>query len=364
MAIFKRSDEILHKEQNIFQMIFRRLPKENFIIDLEGILSEHESDFTTLKSEDFSALCKKYHLGPKSRLKEREELFNRALVDYSLDARISDKERANLTALKNFLNLSDDYYNGALKAAGEAVLKEKIEAVISDDVTTDEEAASLGATVRDFGLDKEASAALYDKECKKKIQALLDEIAKKRRFSPDDEKKLRSIVTDLKLSNITLNEKSQAAIKKFKALWAAENAPLTPLLPPINGQRGEEFYYTTHVEWDEERRRQVYTTYSGLALSYRICRGVTLRSGAIAPSRHSEEYLSKIDEGDLFLTNKRVIFIGAKGNKTILYKHILTITPYSDCVCVGKDAGRPPYLLSDNPEILSALLLRLISSAL
>ena len=72
--------------------------------------------------------------------------------------------------------------------------------------------------------------------------------------------------------------------------------------------------------------------------------------------------MAHIDSGTAYLTNKRVIFMGEKGNKTIRLPKILDYEIYSNGVTIQKDAGKSPFLeFSDHPEHFGVLLGRMIS---
>lgn len=94
----------------------------------------------------------------------------------------------------------------------------------------------------------------------------------------------------------------------------------------------------------------------------RIMKGVYWRAGSIAPQRISEDEWRVIDEGTIYLTNKRIIFMGNNGNKTITLGKILGFEPYSNGIDIQKDSGKSPFLeFSTNIDIFSMILARVLN---
>jgi hypothetical protein len=73
--------------------------------------------------------------------------------------------------------------------------------------------------------------------------------------------------------------------------------------------------------------------------------------------------MTKIDSGNVYITNKRIIFTGKNRNINIQNSHILNITPYTDGVEIIKDSGKNPILLfNDNVDVFCAILTRVLAS--
>ena len=60
-------------------------------------------------------------------------------------------------------------------------------------------------------------------------------------------------------------------------------------------QKSENLYFSANIEWFEERTRTTTVSYGGISTKFKICKGVYLRGGSIAPMRNTEEYLKLID---------------------------------------------------------------------
>jgi len=68
-----------------------------------------------------------------------------------------------------------------------------------------------------------------------------------------------------------------------------------------------------------------------------------------------------VDSGNLYLTNKRVIFIGRYKNINIRFDKILKLNPYSDGIEIDKETIKSTFIqISDKADEFSLILDRLI----
>lgn len=109
------------------------------------------------------------------------------------------------------------------------------------------------------------------------------------------------------------------------------NTNLSPISnPPIILKKNEEAYVALGgISLHEPRAvRQTRGAYGGPTI--RVAKGVSFRMGNVAARSESHEELRNIDQGALILTNKRLIFIGAKRTTNIDLGKIISITAYKD----------------------------------
>ena len=91
-------------------------------------------------------------------------------------------------------------------------------------------------------------------------------------------------------------------------------------------------------------------------------KGVYYRVGSMGIQKSTAEELQLIDSGRVFITNKRIIFLGNKKNSNIPINKILSINPYSDGVGIEKASGRSPIItVSDDADLLIMILSRVIN---
>jgi ribosomal protein L40E len=107
--------------------------------------------------------------------------------------------------------------------------------------------------------------------------------------------------------------------------------------PPIILKKGEEACVVlSGVNLLEPRAvRQTRGGYAGPTI--RVAKGVSFRMGSVSARSESHEELRKIDQGTFVLTNKRMIFIGAKRTTNIDLRKIISITAYKDGIASQRE---------------------------
>ena len=180
-------------------------------------------------------------------------------------------------------------------------------------------------------------------------------------LSPQGYKKLLVVAKRL---NVSLDKDTQSAeyIRKLRQYWDIENLELSPKDVDISLQKGEICYFHNHVRWHEQRTVTKTVSYSGFSTSFKIAKGVRYRVGSYEPERITTTSLQEIDNGRLFVTSKRLIFMGGKKNTNIKFANILSLVPYSDGVGIEKDSGKSPVLICQDADILVRILSKLNAS--
>jgi hypothetical protein len=90
-------------------------------------------------------------------------------------------------------------------------------------------------------------------------------------------------------------------------------------------------------------------------------KGVYYRVGSISGQHVTQEEWKLIDQGKVYLTNKRILFVGSKKNSTIRLDKMLSFTPYSDGIQINQETGRSPLLsFSNQVDVFGLLLSRLM----
>ncbi len=158
---------------------------------------------------------------------------------------------------------------------------------------------------------------------------------------------------------VITDDTTEGALDRFRLMWRIAHGEPPTIDVPINLQRGEVCYFATDTTWSEMRRQTRRVRYAGPTMRLKICKGVYWRMGDLAFQPVSNDVLTTIDQGTIFITNKRVLFMGDMKNRSIRLQKILDITPYRDGVMIDKDAGKSPFLgFSENIDLMAACLAR------
>lgn len=117
--------------------------------------------------------------------------------------------------------------------------------------------------------------------------------------------------------------------------------PQKPISVPVLLSRGECALWVYHnVTMLQEKIQREYRGRSG-GFSFRVCKGVTYRTGQFngRPVEHS--YFDTIGNGSLVVTNKHLYFHCATTSVKIPYSKLVGVTPYSDGLEVHKEEAKP-----------------------
>lgn len=188
------------------------------------------------------------------------------------------------------------------------------------------------------------------------INDFINGIILQERYTPEKEAELKTLADDLKL-NLSFNNNVKQQLEKYRLFWKIDNGELPIENTDISLQAKETCHFISDIEWHEQRKVTKRVNYSGIGTRVRLMKGVSLRLGSITPQRITEDVWQLIDSGRLYLTNKRIIFMGQSGNKTIALNKILDFQVYSNGIEIDKDTGKSPFFKMDNNSDTCAFIL-------
>jgi hypothetical protein len=147
--------------------------------------------------------------------------------------------------------------------------------------------------------------------------------------------------------------------------WSLGHDALPLIEVPIALQRGELCHAESVVLWQELRSRSMLAGSYGPVARIPLAAGLSFRLAAYKHTRLERSALETIDHGPLYITNKRVIFNGAKKNTSIRLNAIINVTPHENGIVIDKSSGRSPHLelFGGDPLLISVILRRVISEA-
>ncbi len=357
MQIFK---QVRLKERSPMQKVFRQYPRENAIFELNNLLAS--AAIQDISIQEVSEIEERYCVDfQKSFRLNLEEFYAVTLNHFLKDRILSDEEIMDLERLKSILSLSDKSISKIHEMVGTEVYQKAFEEIVADGRISEEERNFIEKLETDLKLSKELSERISNHVRSTYIQDYIGKAIEDHRLSPEEEKELDMIAKSLNV-NIQMNAATSQQLEKLKLYWAIENTELNIYQVGIKLQKNERCYFLAqNVHWYELRTVRTSVNYSGYSASIKVVKGFYLKTGSYSPKSVSSEQLSLNDTGNLYLTNKRIIFIGYKKNSNIRLEKILGISPYTAGVEIDKETGRNPVLqINNNADIFCIILDRLI----
>lgn|SRR3546814_436381 len=236
-----------------------------------------------------------------------------------------------------------------------------VKKALADKVITDDELAEIDRLQAELGLSEEKAKSVLRKQvlplANKLTGRVLDRVKKTRRYSPDDEEEIRDICRQLKVTP----DFDQVSLQIYRKLWEVEatgRLEPEPVEADIRLGRNEICYHYCPSVWLQMKTVREHHGYAGGSIGFRVAKGVTLRFGRAVPITSTREELVEKAGGELYVTNKKLAFIGQRSSTNVTYGRLARWEIYSDGIEVIKNSGKPDvFRLSEaDIEYVDALL--------
>ena len=349
------------KKPNLIQRLFGKIPMENGMIEINNLFATYQTDIEKISLDNIIEIAEKYKINLKKKFKaNRLELFSKYLHHCLIDSKLEDSELIALKHVKDIMLLSDKETQELLKVETEKLYSQHVKEAVSDGRLEEFEKENLEKLKKDLLISEEIANKIYESNAKQILQNFIDGVISDGRLSPDEETEINEIAKSLNI-DLKIDDKSKEVLDRYKLYWQIENGELPTIVTDINIQKSENLHFKASVKWLEQRKVTKRVNYGGPTARIKIAKGVYYRMGSVGVQRVSEDVWQTIDSGQLYLTNKRLIFMGGKGNKTIQLNKILDVTPYKNGVDIQKESGKSPFLeFNQNVDIFSMILVRLM----
>ncbi len=338
------------KKQSLLQWVFKQEPQENAVIELNNCLAS--KPITEIRKEEIEDIQTRYSIRIANEFVLNLQEFYAVYLNYCLqDKHLSEAEIQDLQHLKKLFSFSDRTVQTLHQKVGKSVYNEAYHEAVADGRLSKEEEQFLKQLEEQLYLPTEIAQKISGEARETYMNRFVAEIIKDEKISPEEEKELQAIAKSLNI-DLKLEGSSKEVFEKYKNYWALENLPLPEVDCDIKLYKEEKCHlYLPEMYWFELRsdRSSTYSTYL-----------------------HGEEYLGflpvtpigkeyrLIDEGELYLTDKRLIFVGMSKTTTIRLQKILESDPNYKALEITKDSGRNPVLCGKDIRPLGIILNRLL----
>lgn len=347
------------KRRSFWGWIFRRHVDENAIIELTNAIVDYRRP-AAIPKEIIDKIHSKYHFNIYNHfpldVAPVYMAFVRRVFSGLANTELTQDDVDDIAALQAIFQIPDASIARLNLKVGSTVYRDALKAALADSILSESEKKGLLHLGRQLDLDEDTMHALYNQSLCDLIQEKVEAALEDGELSPDEEADINETCERFNI-DISYKENTERAIRRAKKLWQLRHAPLLPINVDIQLKRGENCFALFDVSWLEVRRSAAtpwHPRYMTLANNSEI---------ALAYAPIVEDCLTEIDEGQLFLTNKRLIFVGKGTTTTIPFSKVLRIEQFREGIKVHKDTGRSPYLVSKRSLPLGALAARLLAEA-
>jgi len=327
------------KEKSFFQKLFKQQPEENAIIEINNLLAS--KPLYEIDDFDISLISKKYNVNIlRDYIKNLYEFYITYFHFCLQDNKISDEELFNLTKLKRIFKLNETLLDELQNSITSDIYKKSFQEIISDGVIDELEKQFIVNLQNNLRLSNEITSKISNDLTTNFVNNKVADYISDERLTPEEEKELLIITNNLGIK--ISDDKTKKLLNFSKQLWLAENSELTEININDELQKGEKCYFQTYAEWYEQKSNQ--------------------KILAISSNINITDW-KFICNGNLYLTNKRILLTSNEGTKNIRYSGIICQTFYNQGIEITKDAGKNVFLkINDNPKVCSINLGKLLQS--
>lgn len=358
MGVFRKKPLL---ESNLWQKIWNKKIPENFFIELNNLLSDKE--MLNIKLDEVNRLCRRYRISNITMHSRRLSGFYHSYLQFCLeDRKLSNSEIVELRHLKLLLGLSDRTVKQIHKSLALAIYGQELDKVMSDDVIDYQEQQFLDELCQNLYLPEELADRLLQEKAGKKLSHKLKEIMADKRITPEEEKEFRLLSENLGFTP-SIDDRTQANLLRYKTYWQVENGELPRIEPGIALHSNEICHFGCEANWYETDNDTTNLEPQRLEGRVRVPRGVFWRSDEENLTGIPGSAWRKIDTGELYLTDSRLIFMGKMGRMVLNLSNIAGLIPYNDGTFVHRVKGKSPMIEIEEEEadIFALMLNRLLS---
>lgn len=345
------------RKRNLFQKLFNLEPQDNCFLELNNLLAE--KPVLDITRKEVKAILEDYGV-EKAPDDRKEELIKPMIAHVLLDGIIDEEEREQLNHLCEILDMDASVVERLLHTMSHSLYRDAFATAISDGYLSAEEEEALENLRITLNLPKEQVEELEKKMRKEFLEEQLQEALADQMLSPAEEEQLEKTARNLK-TEINFSDNTNTKLQKFRRYWQLRYGSLPPINVNYNLYNKEDCFARLPATWCEWKTQTTRYNYGGPALRVKVAKGLYWRAGSVGVQRMKEDVLETIDEGELLVTNKRLLFVGARNTKNIRLNRILDFDVFANGLQVRKDAGKHPFIkIHGSFEELPLLLERLL----
>jgi hypothetical protein len=317
-----------------------------------------------ISPDQVRVLANKYNIKDSSKKFKHEliQMINLFLIEHLGNWGSDVNDFRSAQKLQNILGISDNDFGEAYVDLAQKIFVDKVNETLNNTKKCQSEENAQFEKLRVTLQIPDSKAEKMIGSVKKVIaQNYMEQMIADERVSPEEIETFDKLCKDLDVE-VSLDDKSREVIEKYKRYWIIDNGDLPVFEPGIILQKSELCHYKVNAKLYENRKVTRRVSYGGNTFRFKIAKGWYYRFGDVGVSRKSEDVMTLIDEGVLYVTNKRILFNGSKNNKAIRYNQIIDLTPFTDGVEIIKESGTSPTFAIDckDGEALTATIARII----
>ncbi len=316
--------------KSTFQKLFNTQPAENALIEINNLLAS--KSLSEITDRDSKVIMLKYNFNITDKFpKGLRELYETYLRNCLEDNFLSEKEKLELDSLRKILFLQEEDIVEIHNRLSTEIFIQAYEEAIKDGVYDNSEETKIDDLRANLNIPEDFVNQETPKIRNKLMDTKVIEMIRDNKISPDEWNEFMQYAKNLNIK-VNIDDKNNSQVARLKLCWTIENGNIDPIESDIILQKDEICYFITEVEQVEVKEVLERIDYrdSGFNFSTPNQRGYFSNSGSVEIKNITSQKLATIDNGKFYITNKRLIFNGAKVNSSIIPGDVVSLIPYSD----------------------------------
>ncbi len=327
----------------------------NALIEIENRLAG-ASTLRDVTVEDVETIALHYDIDVVRRFeRDLADLYRTHLEHCVRDRLLSDDEVADLAHLKAILGITDAAIERLHDEVAGRIYGEAVSAAIVDRRLDPDERDFLERLQAQLRLPDEIVTRIHAHAARWHVEQLVKAADADERLSPAEEAELDLLARNLRVE-IQYGARTRRRLEKFRLYWLIENGDVPEIETEIALQRGERCSFAIDADWYEPRRVTRRVQSSCRPLRIKIAKGAYWRVGDLGVQRVSEDVMRFVDSGRVFVTSKRLLFQGARGDTPISVNAIADFTAYANGVEIERHDAPNVFLRITRDVDLVAML--------
>jgi len=292
-----------------------------------------------------------------------EQLENFTIEVNNLLAQVNSAKEIPETAIKELLRkykIDSFFVRKKVREKLLALIEEYLKYVIADKKFDQSEKEEIQTLLKLFDIPEDMFKKTYKNFIELAIRDYINQALADGSWSPEEEKTLLDFAKEFHVA-LTFDPETEKLLEDYRFAWQIEqgNLPLHPS-PSLLLKKDEKCHWETKANLREWKKEVKSYSVGGAGISFRIAKGVYLRSGRGKIHREVTEEIKDVDSGILCITSERIIFKGLKKNITVPYNKIIHLELYPVGIFIHKGSGKPIIFDMDERRKVYLLLVKLI----
>jgi hypothetical protein len=342
-------------EPNFLHRLIHRTLKGNAFLEIQNLLATTRIE--EIRDRHITDILDRHELKLADANESLARFYATATEYLAKDANLTDEEGAALKHLRDVFRLTEEQAMQIHLSVVVPIFEALLRSAISGRQFTNDEKLKFKNLASNLSIPDETVRSAFQRQAIAVYSDEFREAIADKRLSPDEEAHLQQLLSQFGPS-AGLAAETQQTWAYFRSLWDFSQGNLPEVDVPVRLQQGEKCAACLAANHYELRTVTKRVGYSGPTASIRIMKGVRWRVGSIGVSSVKEDVLKQLDSGCLYFTNKRLLFDGVKGSKSIPLKKVMNFSFYDDALTIARDTGKDQIFTFSSVDVdaLTAIL--------